>query len=150
MNVRLLFSVPILLASMGVLPPAEQRGTPIQTVRVGNPITVNDNQGDTWVGAWANNGSLYSPSNDTFGFHNACNSNIAFNRIVGDDPLSLTGNTVNTMKEYGESSKLLDDGCSWKSTGCAQIDGILYWAISRHTYGETSGDRFKRQTANNG
>jgi hypothetical protein len=54
------------------------------------------------------------------------------------------------MAEYGVSSALLDDGCNWKSTGCAQIDGVLYWAISRHNYGQTSGDPLKRQTAKNG
>lgn len=124
--------------------------SPIRKVRVGNPITVNDNQGDTWVVAWAVDGSAYSPSNDTFGFHGVCNSNIAFNRITGDDPLSLTGETINTMADYGISSQLLADGCNWKSTGCAQFDGVLYWAISRHTYGETSGDPLKRQTARNG
>ena len=120
--------------------------SPIRNVRVGNPITVNDNQGDTWVVAWADDGSAYTPSNDTFGFHGVCNSNIAFNRITGDDPLSLTGETVNTMADYGVSSQLLADGCNWKSTGCAQFDGILYWAVSRAPPRKRSGTSMSRRS----
>jgi hypothetical protein len=122
----------------------------IKSIRVGNPISVLNNQGDTWVGAWGRDGSLFSPSNDTFGFNRVCNSNIAISRILGDDVLSLGGDTVNTMADYGVSSQLGPDGCNWKSTGCASIDGVVYWALSRHTYGETSGDSHRRQTARNG
>lgn len=122
----------------------------IHSVHAGNPISVMNNQGDTWVGAWGRDDSLYSPSNDTFGFGRVCNSNIAMNRIDGRDLLSLGGVTVNPMKEYGVSSEEGPDGRNWKSTGCISIDGVLYWAVSRHKYGETSGDRFRRQTVQNG
>jgi len=121
----------------------------IRAIRVGNPISILNNQGDTWVGAWGEDGSLYSPSNDTFGFNGACNSNIAMNHIVGEDLLNLTGETVNPMSDYGESSHLEADGCNWKSGGCISIDGVLYWAVGRHNYGETSGDPLRRQTAKN-
>ncbi len=122
---------------------------PVRSVRVGNPVGVLDNIGDTWVGAWADDGNLYSPSNDTFGFGNVCDSNLAFNRIDGNDPLSVTGTTVNTMADYGRSSFLEADGCNWKSSGCTCVDGVLYWVVARHKYGETSGDSLKRQTASN-
>ncbi|MFI5386580.1 MAG: hypothetical protein ACHQ50_10720 [Fimbriimonadales bacterium] len=121
----------------------------IKAIRVGNPISVLDNIGDTWVGAWGEDGELYAPSNDTFGFNAAGNSNIAINLIIGDDLLSLAGETVNTMADYGVSSQEGPDGCNWKSGGCCSIDGVLYWVVSRHKYGETSGDSFRRQTARN-
>src|SRR5579859_6678474 len=94
----------------------------IRSVHVGNPISVLDNQGDTWVTAWGRDGALYSPSNDTFGFHRVCNSNIAFNRIDGDDPAWLTGQTVNTMADFGVSSQEGPDKRNWKSTGCTSVD----------------------------
>ena len=42
----------------------------------------------SWVAAWAEDDNLYSPSDDTGGFHKAANANIAFNRITGNDPLT--------------------------------------------------------------
>jgi hypothetical protein len=122
---------------------------PIKTIRVGNPISVLNNRGDTWVGAWADDGDIYSPSNDTSGFGVVCDSNLAFNRISGDDPLRLTGVTVNPMTEYGKLGAELADKCNWKSSGCLSIDGVFYWVVARHHYGETSGDSFMRQTAQN-
>jgi hypothetical protein len=121
----------------------------ISAVQVGNPISVLDNAGDTWVTAWGKDGSLYSPSNDTYGFHRAGDSNVAVNRIIGDDPLRLTGETVNLLSDYGKSTQTLADGCTWKSGGCISIDGVLYLVVSRHNYGETSGDSKRRQTAKN-
>src|ERR1039458_3621915 len=74
----------------------------LRSVRVGTSVPVEDNSGDTWVAAWADDDNLYSPSNDTTGFHKAPNANIAFNRIDGRDPLHLGGVTVNSMTEYGK------------------------------------------------
>ena len=138
-------SVTLACLSLSAAPPA----APIRAIRVGNPISVLDNIGDTWVGAWGRDGSLYTPSDDTFGFNGAGNSNIAVNQITGDDLLALTGETVNTMADYGVSSQELADGCNWKSGGCISIDGVLYLVISRHKYGQSSGDPFRRQTAKN-
>src|ERR1700694_1083325 len=75
---------------------------PITGVKVGTPVKLDDNQGDTWIAAWAGDGNLYSPSDDTSGFRKGCNSNVAFNRIDGNDPLHLTGTTINPMSEYGK------------------------------------------------
>jgi hypothetical protein len=132
------------MADAGIEP-----GLPIKGVTVSAPAKVADNGGDTWIAAWADDDHLYSPSDDTAGFAKACNANVAFNRIEGDDPLHLTGTTINVMKEYGGGSERGPDGCTWKSMGCIWIDGALYLAVSRHLYGEESGDPKKRQTAEN-
>jgi hypothetical protein len=121
----------------------------IRSVDVGQPIPVADNSGDTWVAAWAENGAVYTPSNDTEGFRRVGLGNLAFNRIDGDDPLKLSGVTVNPMGDYGAANEAGADGCTWKSSGCYAVDGVLYWVVSRHTYGETSGDPNRRQTATN-
>ena len=122
---------------------------PIASVKVGSPVKFADNQGDTWIAAWAGDDNLYSPSNDTSGFRKGCNSNVAFNRLEGSDPLHLAGTTVNPMAEYGAEGERGPDGCTWKSTGCIWIDGALYLVVSRHLYGEESGDPKRRQTAEN-
>ena len=124
-------------------------GSPIRTVRAGSPVPLVDNSGDTWVAAWADDGNLYSPSDDTDGFHKSGSANIAFNRIDGSDPLKLSGITVNSMPDYGKGSARGPDGCTWKSSGCASIDGVLYWVVARHKYGEESGDTSRRQPASN-
>ncbi len=67
-------------------------------IRVEDPIPLADNSGDTWVAAWAADGAVYSPSDDTLGFHTAANSNIAFNKITGDDVRKLSGITVDPMR----------------------------------------------------
>jgi hypothetical protein len=97
---------------------------------VGSPITVPNNFGDTWVTAWADDGNLYTPSDDTLCFDIPEFFNkeqvklfqsdftkfakqltadqkeqwqygpIGFNRIEGNDPLNLRGFTVNRMQDY--------------------------------------------------
>ncbi len=128
---------------------SENDYSPSLTVRVGAPIPVPKSEGDTWTPTWADNGHLYSPSDDTTGFHSAPKANIAFNRIDGTDPLHLGGRTINPMLPYGKESERGADGCTWKSSGCACIDGVLYWVIARHRYGDESGDLHRRQTAQN-
>jgi hypothetical protein len=128
---------------------SRRSSAPLTGVRVGNPVRLAENSGDTWIAAWAGDGNLYSPSNDTKGFHKACSSNLAFNLLEGTDPLQLRGTTVNPMHEYGRDTQLGADGCTWKSSGCIWIDGALYWLVARHKYGEQSGDPWKRQTAQN-
>lgn len=95
-------------------------------------------------------------------FYEANISNIAFNRLEGTDPMKLHGTKVNSMPDYsiqdriatwdkanGVELKVGADGRTWKSSGCICISGVLYWAIARHKYGETSGDAHRRQTAQN-
>jgi hypothetical protein len=113
-------------------------------------MPVADNAGDTWVAAWADDDNLYLPSNDTTGFHLAAHSNIAFNKITGSDPLKLTGTTVNPMTDYGKDTRHGPDKCTWKSSGCTCVDRVLHWGIARHSYGEESGDPYRRQPAHDG
>jgi hypothetical protein len=135
--------------NLGFAQAATENSAPLRSVSVGAPIPVVDSDGDTWAPTWAGNGYLYSPSNDSSGFHSAPKANIAFNRIDGNDPRHLGGKTINPMLPYGKEGKRGPDGCTWKSSGCACIDGVLYWVIARHRYGEESGDPHRRQTAQN-
>ncbi len=121
----------------------------VRSVEVGQPVPLADNAGDTWVSAWAKNGAVYTPSDDTDGFRRIGSGNLAFNRIDGEDPLKLSGVTINPMEDYGAGAEEGADGCTWKSSGCYAVDGALYWVVARHNYGETSGDANKRQTAAN-
>jgi hypothetical protein len=124
-------------------------GRPLRGVRVGTPAPILDSHGDTWVATWADDDNLYSPSDDTYGFRKATDANIAFNRLSGNNPLKLSGETVNPMVEYGKSTVEGPDGCTWKSSGCICLEGVLYWVVARHRYGEKSGDPHRRQTAQN-
>ncbi len=121
---------------------------PIHAITVGTPISVPDNKGDTWMAAWTGEGDLFSPSNDSSGFRSG-SANIMFNQIVGDNVEQLTGTTVNTMSDYRFSGEKGPDGCTWKSSGCIAVDGLLYLLVARHTYGEHSGDPERRQPARN-
>ncbi len=78
---------------------------PLRAVSVGAPVSVLSSRGDTWAPTWADDGYIYSPSNDTSGFRGAANANIAFNRIDGHDPFHLDGITVNPMLEYGKETE---------------------------------------------
>ena len=70
------------------------QGTParaeIRSVELGEPVLLADNAGDTWVSAWAKNGAVFTPSDDTDGFRKIGPGNLAFNRIDGEDPLKLS------------------------------------------------------------
>jgi hypothetical protein len=121
----------------------------IHSVELDEPVVVAESHGDTWAPTVASDGNLYSPSDDTYGFRHATDSNIAFNRLEGADPMRLEGTTVNPMLDYGRSALEGADGCTWKSSGCTFIDGAFYWVVARHKYGETSGDGQFRQTAAN-
>ena len=111
--------------------PKPSRG--IIRASLGDAIVVPDSMGDTWSAAWADDGGLYVSSDDTKGFKDACNSNLAISRLTGDAPAALRGTTVNCMKEFGEGSETLrQDGGMWKACGLTCVDGILYLAVSRH------------------
>ena len=120
-----------------------------RSLQVGRPVPVEDSYGDTWVPVEGDDGYFYSPSDDTYGFRKATDSNIAFNRISSGRPFHLRGETVNPMADYGHSAGQAADGCTWKSSGCTYIDGAFYLVVARHAYGETSGDSKMRQTASN-
>jgi hypothetical protein len=145
------FSPPILGVLMAALfsTALQADDSAIHSITVNQVFPVDTSKGDTWDIAWAQDGTLYSPSNDTGGFHNAGDGNIMFNRIIGDDPQKLDGATVNVMADYGKGTAHGPDGCTWKSSGCISLDGVLYWLVARHKYGEESGDYDKRQPAHN-
>jgi hypothetical protein len=145
------FSPPILSVLMAALfsTALQADDSAIHSITVNQVFPVDSSKGDTWDIAWAQDGTLYSPSNDTGGFHGAGDGNIMFNRIIGDDPQKLDGVTVNVMADYGKGTQHGPDGCTWKSSGCISLDGVLYWLVARHKYGEESGDYDKRQPAHN-
>ena len=122
-------------------------GQKITDVRLGQKKLYQNNLGDTWDPAWADDGNLYYPGNDGSGWNKACSSNVFFNCSTGEDPFNLTGQTVNGMTEYDGWAKEREDGCTWKSSGCVSVDGTLYLALARHAYGTKSGDPHLRQTA---
>ena len=80
------------------------------SVQLRDPVSVPGSHGDTWVAALAEDGDLYSPSDDTYGFGKATDSNIAFNRLDGVNPLRLTETTINPMSDYGRSTLEGPDG----------------------------------------
>jgi hypothetical protein len=123
--------------------------TAIHSITVGQVVPVNTSEGDTWDLAWTRDGSLYSASDDTNGFNHAGDGNVMFNRITGEDPQKLSGETVNVMAEYGHGTEHGPDGCTWKSSGCIALDGTLYLLVARHLYGADKGsvDYDKRQLA---
>jgi hypothetical protein len=168
----------------------------IKGVRVQAPISIPHNLGDTWVATWGEDDNLYSPSNDTSGFHgidldmlltpdeqkqragnpavfqftaeekrligNRRTSKIAFNCLKGSTTASLDGETINWMPDYAMQDRVTErvwstgvkqwegaDGRTWKSSGCTCVDGVFYWVLARHQYGEISGDASLRQTAIN-
>jgi hypothetical protein len=165
--------------------PLGEHDRAIHGIQVGLPKALPDNLGDTWITAWADDGNLYTPSNDSYGFHGLdlltaeqiklrCTDQtalskqltpeqkaqveghycpIVFNRVEGNNPLDLHGVTVDRMQEYKEqeasNGKSAMVGRSWKSSGCAFIDGTLYWVIARHKYPEQDNVVGLRQNAVN-
>lgn len=121
----------------------------VKTITVGAPISIPNNRGDTWSPAWTRDGSLYSPLDDGDGFNSERNGNVVFSRIIGDQADKLAGERVNAMLDYGKANEKGPDGCSWKSSGCLALGGVLYLVVARHMYGEESEDANKRQTAQN-
>ena len=136
--------------AMGISISLPAQETPVTSVTVHDPaVILPSNRGDTWVPTWTASGAVFTPSNDSKGFHDAGSGNVMFNLITGDSPDKLTGQTVNLMPDYGKENMVGPDQCSWKSSGAMALDGALYWVVARHNYGESSGDPKHRQTAQN-
>ncbi len=108
----------------------------------------NDSNGDTWDPFWADDDNLYAFNCDGRGF-GAARRNLAFNRLSGDSPWSLTGAAVNSMDDYGAAGKKEADNATWKACGQECIDSVFYAFVSRNAYGRDSGDYWLRQTAFN-
>ncbi len=73
--------LPVMAFSGGAAQAAESPR--IVDVALGKPIVYANSNGDVWQAAWADDGELYSCSDDTSGFKNACNSNFAYHKISG-------------------------------------------------------------------
>jgi hypothetical protein len=111
--------------------------------QIGNSIRIPNCSGDVWTTTWADDDNLYSATDDTTGFNNACDSNLAVQRITAGPPPNVQGETVNAMREFGKGGELKEDKASWKASGLICVDGVLYLAVSRHYYdgvGDTSSD----------
>jgi len=116
----------------------------IVKAQLGDAVRLPSCSGDVWTATWADDDNLYAVTDDTTGFGKACDSNLAVHRIMGGPPPNIQGMTVNPMKEFGKRGELKGDQASWKASGLACIDGVLYLAVSRHYYdgvGDTSADR---------
>ena len=106
---------------------------PVISAHLGDPITYEQSFGDIWSTTWADDGNLYSVSDDTRGFKNACDSNLAIHRITGEIPPDLEGTTINPMAEYGPMmGKSPIDGGNWKGAGLTCVDGVLYLGVCRN------------------
>lgn len=101
----------------------------------GSWVTYANSPGDTWFNTWADDGNIYATSNDTAGFNNTCNSDLAINELSGDDPNTLTAPFVNCMTSYGLQGDYTQypDGHSWKTGGILSLDGVLYLVVARQT-----------------
>lgn len=98
-----------LAPNLCLLPKTGASEAVISSVSVQGIAVVPNNNGDTWVPAWARDGTLYSPSDDGGGFRCRIETNIHFNKITGDNPEKLDGETVNPMLEYGKATEVGPD-----------------------------------------
>jgi hypothetical protein len=98
-----------------------------------SPVRHKGSHGDLWTTTWADDGELYTASDDTQGFDQACSSNLAISRLSGSDPWSLQGSTVNPMSAFGYWGEVAEDLAFWKANGLASVDGALYLTVSRHS-----------------
>jgi hypothetical protein len=115
----------------------------IVKAQIGAAIRLPNCSGDVWTTTWADDDHLYSATDDTTGFNKACDSNLAVQRIMGGPPPNVQGVTVNAMVEFGKGAELKEDQASWKASGLACVEGVLYLGVSRHYYdgvGDTSTD----------
>ena len=106
---------------------------PIVDVQLGKP-TYLDAGGDSWDPTWAQDDNLYAAVNDGAGF-GTVKENIGFNKIVGDNPLRLSGRAQDSMSEYGVmNAPIATQGRNWKSGGSISIDGVLYMSVGMDRY----------------
>lgn len=117
--------------------------TRIVKAQIGSSIRIANCSGDVWTTTWADDDNLYCATDDTTGFNNACNSNLAVLRVTGGPPPNVQGETASAMREFGKGGELKEDKASWKASGLISVDGALYLGVSRHYYdgvGDTSSD----------
>jgi hypothetical protein len=95
-----------------------------------------------WSCTWADDGAVYTASDDTHGIANSCNSNLAVHRIDGTPP-NHTVTTINPMTDYGTPGQR-EGADTWKANGLASIDGVLYLSVSQHSGAYDYPDNIQR------
>lgn len=115
------------------------------------PLKYPGSHGDLWTCTWADDGHLYTASDDTFGINHSVGdkslggiggANLAFHRIEGLPPdHAIT--TVNAMQEYGGFG-YRDALDSWKAMGLTCVDGVLYMTVSQHSGAQDYPDSIQR------
>ena len=97
----------VLFLALGVLSSTLSAVEPtIHGAWLGPEVTYGE--GDTWWATWADDGDLYVTSDDSSGIGGNCYSKsrkasgvwVVVNRLQGDDPAHLKGETVNCMEAY--------------------------------------------------
>jgi hypothetical protein len=128
-----------LSAAPGVLSSSSPTQGRLLRAKLGKAIRHPNCTGDVWTTTWADDGNLYSVTDDTAGFDHACNSNLALQKIAGGPPPHVHGVTVNPMSPFGKAGSLKEDGASWKASGLTCVDDSLYLSVSRHKYANDKG-----------
>jgi Domain of unknown function (DUF4185) len=95
--------------------------------------------GDEWAPTWADDGNLYTGNDDGTSFGGMPERCVAFGKITGDDPRSLSGASVSDMGDFGKNTHSAD-GANWKTMNSYCVDGVLYMFVTRCLYPEQSGD----------
>lgn len=101
--------------------------------------------GDTWTTTWTpwgSDGDLYSVACDTYGFEDVLRStggrNVCINTFDATRSPLLTGRVINSfgdaMSMFGPNNGGGSDGATYKGTGFACIDGVLYLSVARQGY----------------
>jgi hypothetical protein len=61
--------------------------------------------------------------------------------------------TIEDAQHFKRTGRLPEvqrnDRCTWKSSGCTVVDGVVYWIVTRNGYGELAGDPRARETQQN-
>jgi hypothetical protein len=122
-----------------------------------NQGTTEYANGDVWANTWADDGKIYAlvddpvaisgPGGITMG---SAYPYVATTELSGYTD-GLTARVVNAMRRWGVSGEYLGSdgaGFTWKASGLACVDGVLYAFISRHYYGTVATNW--EQTAQNG
>jgi hypothetical protein len=120
---------------------------PILSVTIGAGTIYPTSTGDEWSPTWAEDGDLYTNNDDGSNFGGLVgHRNMAFGKLVGDDPFRSKGTTINPPRsmDYGFAGEAGADGANWKSMNTYSVDGTLYMGIARCFYPEESGDPLGR------